>query len=419
MKKIFEISIIILILSFFLPAGYIFSIPITNIFFVSSWVLLLSNFSMNKNIKNKLFTRVVTLSIPSISLVIWLVNSRNTYFSSSARQEFNSFTTLIFLPIMIWLCIENDMISTEKLNKVLFIGFISKLLFRLSIELWFIKGQIGNTELVDFYFNVFNAQPVTLLFSSILRIQVPSDALPLVVYSFILIDNKASKISKIILSLLVGLFVFVVYSRVFILQYVLIIITAYFMSNTKLTMKKIIFLTWVTILLLIVTFTVFYFDIFTLDTLLERFTGNETQTSDWIRNQQAIFLKSAFEEAVLYGKGIGYYPLSFIRNINTPFSYELEYLSFLMQFGIVGFFLIIIMSIIHFFSLINFQDIRKITYFFIIFNMVIWLFKPLFNPSFLTFNSASVIVVIIIFSYGNKVTGEDDIEKYSTNRSIR
>lgn len=81
------------------------------------------------------------------------------------------------------------------------------------------------------------------------------------------------------------------------------------------------------------------------------------------------------------------------------FSYELEYLSFLMQLGLIGFSLIIIPIILHFISLINWKVNNKKVLFFIIVDFMIWLLKPIFNPSFLAVTSSSVIVVIIIFSY--------------------
>ncbi len=95
---------------------------------------------------------------------------------------------------------------------------------------------------------------------------------------------------------------------------------------------------------------------------------------------------------------IGYYDPEFIRSDIAKYSYELEYLSFLMQFGILGFILIILMLIYSFYLMIDFKITNIKFRYLLYFNFLFWMIKPIFNPNFLSSNSGSLIAVLIILS---------------------
>lgn len=60
-------------------------------------------------------------------------------------------------------------------------------------------------------------------------------------------------------------------------------------------------------------------------------------STDYARFFQFLELGWGFGQSSLYGNGFGYVGWGYIRNFNQPWAYELVYLSFLTQVGVVGF----------------------------------------------------------------------------------
>lgn len=414
MKKIFQFFIAIFILSFYLPGGYLLNFPVSNILIVTVLLLLFIHFLFTKNIKGITKVNFLSLISPLIALLIFYVVSLGSFYSIQASQQLNSFVVLLIVPFIFTMTIKNNIMRINEMIKYVLVGFFVKLSFRFIIEILFILGYFNHDSLNEFYLHFFSSTPVTLFLPGIdaMRIQFPSDALPLVVYSFILIDKTFSKRIKVLSIFSVGLFSLIVYSRVFIAQFIVITLISIILNSKKLSLKNFFFLYSVIILLSTVLISFLLFGNLDYTILLNRFTGSEVVVSDFIREQQYIFLKDAFLEKPIFGHGIGYFITGFIRSSNLLFSYELEYLSFLMQFGILGFVIIVGGSVLNFISLITWKNLYRKELIIVSINFLIWLLKPLFNPSFLTINSASIIVILILYSFyfSNRNSKKNDLK---------
>lgn len=68
---------------------------------------------------------------------------------------------------------------------------------------------------------------------------------------------------------------------------------------------------------------------------IENAFDNQTYSSK-IRQEQVLFLFSEWKNYLFFGSGLNSYVRSFIRSINTPWSYEFVYVAFLFQTGISG-----------------------------------------------------------------------------------
>jgi hypothetical protein len=68
----------------------------------------------------------------------------------------------------------------------------------------------------------------------------------------------------------------------------------------------------------------------------DRFLSDQTADSDAIRTEQAHALTEGFAASPFLGKGIGASAHGTIRSETRPYSYELQWLAYLMQFGIIG-----------------------------------------------------------------------------------
>jgi O-Antigen ligase len=67
-----------------------------------------------------------------------------------------------------------------------------------------------------------------------------------------------------------------------------------------------------------------------------RFSSEQVSDSDQIRGEQSQALWDEIEARPVLGKGIGQHALAVIRNEQNRYSYELQWMSLLMQTGIVG-----------------------------------------------------------------------------------
>jgi hypothetical protein len=80
----------------------------------------------------------------------------------------------------------------------------------------------------------------------------------------------------------------------------------------------------------------------TVEKIVERrLFSRDNFLSDKTRSVQAEALLDKFEQAPLLGSGVGGYVKEVIREPNTLHVYEVQWLAFLMQFGVIGIFLIL------------------------------------------------------------------------------
>lgn len=68
----------------------------------------------------------------------------------------------------------------------------------------------------------------------------------------------------------------------------------------------------------------------------KRLYSKANYTSDLVRQQQISALLEEYEEAPFIGKGLGSYAPKMIRDKQLRYSYEVQWIAFLMQFGVVG-----------------------------------------------------------------------------------
>jgi hypothetical protein len=68
----------------------------------------------------------------------------------------------------------------------------------------------------------------------------------------------------------------------------------------------------------------------------ERFGSEISYNSDESRKEQMYYLTEAWGEVPLIGGGFGYHSNQLIRSESIPYTYELQIVSFLMKFGILG-----------------------------------------------------------------------------------
>ncbi|MHC5268668.1 O-antigen ligase family protein [Enterococcus sp. LJL98] len=294
--------------------------------------------------------------------------------------------------------------NIENVKKWIFITAFVKVGFTLLIEIGIMNFGLSYEQFMNIYAQL-DSQPVSMHmeYLGMYRIMTPSDSFPFVALGFLIADKNYSKIIRGLTVISLVCFSLIIYSRIIFLQLALTLFIALILRKIDLKSKhdlinvaKLIGTMFFAIALTFVIFPQATSSIY--NSLTYRLFSEETIKSDSIRDIQAEKIFENITESPIIGKGLGYYDPDFTRSDIAPYSYELEYFSFIMQFGILGFILIIIMLIYSFYLMINFNITNLNIKYLLYFNFIFWMVKPLFNPNFLSSNSGSLIATLIILS---------------------
>lgn len=126
----------------------------------------------------------------------------------------------------------------------------------------------------------------------------------------------------------------------------------------------------------------------------ERFFSYDNKMSDQVRIDQINALMSALDEVPLLGKGLGGYVETLVRDGAIQYSYEVQWIAFLMQFGIVGFMILLIPVLficyklfLHPFSRIKFSFLALFG---------VWLLSGFTNPFLISLTSGIVYSIFLL-----------------------
>lgn len=397
MNKIANLLFNALILTFALPGNSIYGIPIKQLLFISCLLMVfyhLIKFRDNNTINRALMLMVLSLA----SVYAWFVYGTYANGLGTEASMFMSFASLIGTCLVAYYFIFNKIVNVSSAKKWVYIAAFIKIFFTVYIQHQLVNNGMSYERLMEIYASL-GSSPITMRIADLgmIRIMTPSDSFSFVALGFLIADKRVSKIFRFITFILLTYFSIIVYSRMIFLQLGLTLIFAFIDKNNLMKVIKLAFVTF----LLLATFVFFFQETATniYDSLVFRLFSQETINSDEVRDvQQEVLLSNANENPV-FGKGLGYYDKQLIRNSNAKYSYELEYMAFLMQLGIVGFSLIVLLLIFTFYKTINFNVKNNIIRNLLYFNFLFWAIKPFFNPNFLSSNSASTIVVLMIMSH--------------------
>lgn len=410
MEKVLKYLYYFSILCFALPSGSILGIPIKllvtfsllGLFFV--WCLI-----ENKNI----VVDPVIVGFVFILVMLWnwgCIGSINGY--ETVFACFKSFLSLLITVLSTYLVIKNKIVSIEKSIKIIYWTAIFIVLVKFICETILVLGIMEWNQFRQVYGYITGTAVTTMQIPLgglvIYRIMATNDFLPLVLLGFYLIFEKKSFVKKGAVVLLLGIYTFIVYSRVAMVQYGVIVLL--YMASLLWDLirnttrgKMIIFVVIaflsigiVSTVLVLETETIISYVTTLTGSLYERWFGNSAAYSDSFRDEQSMHLWAGIKETPILGQGLGSYVRGYLRSEELPFSYEAEYLSFLYQFGFVGF-VTIVGGIICLFARICFKDTKGIRLnILLLINFGIWALRPIYNPQFLSSSSGMIIVALFL-----------------------
>ncbi len=304
------------------------------------------------------------------------------------------------------------MIEYKKLlYAIYFIAFI-KVAIKVLIEALLVSNVLSFTQLQQIYYSLFSTKPVFghIGQGNLIRIQTYVDIFPLIAYGFLMLEEFKNKWTKCIFTVLLFPYIIIVYSRMFIIQYIVIcfILFVYFMKkyNIKLYIKRVNKFIIVGLLIAVSVFLYYQFSSgFIHEIISHRFSSSEVAVSDNIRDFQADYLLNEYCESPIIGKGMGAYVSQYTTTDieSSKFAYEKEYLAFLMQFGTVGFVMLIIGTISLCLFCLNeiviWKKIDKIILIIGLINFILYLIKPIFNPFFYTIYIDMTVLMCFGYMY--------------------
>lgn len=130
------------------------------------------------------------------------------------------------------------------------------------------------------------------------------------------------------------------------------------------------------------------------DIIDKRFFSQDNYQSDVTRRDQIGAMMSACEKNPLIGNGLGGYTRDCIRDYNLPHAYEVQWIAFLMQFGLIG--LSFILSAAGFIALRFLQppwSRNQLGYFFL---FGLWLTSGFTNPFLISLTSGIIYLIFLL-----------------------
>lgn len=269
-------------------------------------------------------------------------------------------------------------LTKEEINKIIFLSFISYSLLK-SFLLFLIilsENKLGVYLTIN---KLFDITWVLGFINGFPRLISTNDILVFLVLSIVLSQRYLNK-SSIILIYISAIFILFTYSRMFWLYLLIIII---FLTITR---KKIV------IHLLLISLAFFTFQHYHIE---ERLSNHETHISNEIKIQQIeLFVRFWINHpsSLIIGQGLGSYLPEYIRNTIYPFSYEVQWFSFLYQFGFL-----FLVPIITFFLLPLTNSCRKLNIMQI--SYILFLLAGFTNPYLISGFSGALIFGYLINMY--------------------
>ena len=326
----------ILVLSYILPSGILRGISIQRI---CIYALLLVSFVIA--LKEKPLLELIRqfkleIFVTGAGLLWW----GTSYLRGEAycTQFFSLLYVTLFLFTAVVILIRCDVLNLDMLVRCMVVMLFGKMLEKMGMELLFLFDRIPYEQVGELYRNLFGTDVTTMTMDvgtiEFIRVQSSSDAIVFSLSPALWFLPQINKEVRALLFGLTGAFSLIVFSRIYLAQFAFFAIVLLVYYGRKAS-KKIKIGAAAVLMLTAVFWLKPAFELIRL-----RFFSSYVSESDSIRMEQLQKFMEEIPKHLWLGKGMGSYLPDYLRSIETPFSYELEYVSYIYQLGIVGFMLI-------------------------------------------------------------------------------
>lgn len=387
MRSVFYFLLSLFCYASAITSNSIFSIPVKTLLFLALVICLSAEF-YTRRVSCKL-SDIILLGMLVVFLCIWGTLGLLNGYEASTFQHAIKVVTVFGLFMLFKLVVDSDYLGASTVLKLLDRMFYLAIIAKLGFESLYITGVMSGNSLVELLRTVFslNIMQLSIADGYLLRMGAIIDVLPLSIFPFILIRKNG--VSRYALLLLVAAYTLINFSRVYILQAIVLTILALMpLHSASRKLKFILGGTLAISLLFAIMPDDFYL------ALTGRFIGVNADASDLVRVTQTEYFLAEIPNAPLLGNGLGAYLSGFVRGYEIPFLYEMEYLALIFQCGILGLLFIAILFYLMVRS-IRISQLDTRLRLLIYANILFFIFRPLTNP--MLFASSSVMVLIYMF----------------------
>ena len=388
-------AVLLIITSIILPSGHIFDFNIKMVFvgiFSFCSLLYFSFFDVKISSRKNFFLwgGFVFLFLIFFSIVAYL-NDIPLIESLSHAKAILAFVCLIFIPCF---CISNTIFSFNFLLKVILVSVFIHATLKLILALSFCWGW-SLDNIITHIRHIFHYELIWLNTDYFYRVHAPIDFLyPICIYLVSINFNTKSFMENGIAALfLLMLFlgIIVSYSRLLYFYSFITVFLIFFRFNTSLS-KKLLFCSFF-ILLMVLIISIPAVNQF----LTMRYFGLPAKASDSGRWEMLPALLDTFRHYPFFGRGLGSSAIGLDPHYRGPTApvwyFELQWLSFLAQFGIIGLGLIFYLALIPIKNFILNLNFKKS--FFVVVIYFLWLFIGFFN-NFILCSSGGIISMFFV-----------------------
>lgn len=335
-----------------------------------------------------------------IFLFVWgMIGFLNGY-TTSLFQQAIKVITCVFSWVIFYIIYNNNIIKIQDMVKIISIGFWTGIVVKFFFEFLYIIGYMPLEDIVVLYKDVFSLEvmPLQIADGALGRISTITDVFVLSVFPFLVYVSRSKK-EKILIIVCTFLFTLINFSRAYIAQTIIFMLIMILPTNLHSVKYKWLVNTFAILLFSGLAF--LFFGNTILDTsgvaaIENRFIGADADASDLQRVVQFDVLSDEIKYNILLGNGLGAYVHNYIRNDAMPFLYEMEYLSLIYQFGIIGMFYILGMFVLMI-RKIRITNLSMQLRILVYFNLICFFIRPFTNP--MLFASSSILVLISVFIF--------------------
>lgn len=309
---------------------------------------------------------------------------------SGQFDQFKVFMTTFFPAFAGWYLVNEKLISYPKmLRTIIFTNFAYNIV-KTSLMVMHVLGIIN-------VWTVMHKTGLRFMSMHIIgdlgRIQTSVDIVtPFLMYFVLQSETLGLKLSnrfKWIYAISAGASVFLSFSRFLIFAFFLSIVfhicTLPYFKQLKL---------WMIAALLCVAGTVAIGPDKVIQVVEKRFFSTDNSASDATRTDQISAMMRACDENPFMGKGLGGYTTECIRDHELPHAYEVQWVAFLMQFGVLGLPFLLAPLILIAWNFITIPITRAKIGYLLLFGL--WLFSGFTNPFLISLTSGIIYMIFLI-----------------------
>lgn len=337
--------------------------------------------------------KATTIILFSISfLIFWYVvgAEQDPLRPSGQLDQFKVFLITLFVPFVTYYIVQQKLITSQRIIRVVIKANFAYCLTKITLMLLHVLGVLNIWVLMQKTGLRYMSMEI---FGSIGRIQTSVDIVtPFIVYFVLQSESLGIHLSKkfkytyFIVSLLSN---FLSFSR-FLLFVFLISVFFYWMTIKLANRIKILIIAFMAMVVGVIVITPDK----VMSVVEKRLFSKDNYYSDRTRHDQIAALMDGCHEDPFLGKGLGGYNPNCIRDHLLPHAYEVQWVAFLMQFGVVGIILLLIpIGIISFRMLEPPVTVLRAT-FFLLFGL--WLLSGFTNPFLISLTSGIVYGLFIL-----------------------